>query len=146
MFLFRYPIGIIAFVQFIALSLLGFLNGVNSVVVTCRETNDCVSNLVVSFIFFLMTVVWFGVVWLLAYRVQETRSRRLAVLLIFIELMIIGVANINARGHTDALSLITSVTDIVLASWIILLAIRIGLAKGGRVVTNPRIRTRQRRR
>jgi hypothetical protein len=130
---FRYEVGIIAFVQFVLLSLLGIANGLNSIITTCHNTGrDCVSNLIVSLIFFIITVAWFAFIWVLAYTAQERRSRRLCQLLIAAEGLIALVALFNARHHTDWLSLVTSVIDLLLAIWIIWLAFRLMRAGGGR--------------
>lgn len=121
---FRYGTGFATLVQFILLSLLGIANGLNSIVTTCHNTGrDCVSNLIVSLIFFIITVAWFAFIWILGYTAQERRSKRLAQLLIAAEVLIAMVAYFNARHHTDALSLVTSLIDLALALWIIILAI-----------------------
>lgn len=121
---FRYGTGFATLLQFILLSLLGIANGLNSIVTTCHSTGrDCISNLIVSLIFFIITVAWFAFIWVLGYTAQERRSKRLAQLLIAAEALIAMVAYFNARHHTDALSLITSLVDLALAIWIIILAI-----------------------
>ncbi|HVA10961.1 MAG TPA: hypothetical protein VNG32_02220 [Candidatus Dormibacteraeota bacterium] len=138
-----YQTGIATFIQFITLSLLGIANGANSVVTTCRhDSTNCVSNLIVSLIFFLLTAAWFGVVWVLGYTAQERRSRRLAQLLIAAEGFIALIALFNAKHHTDLLSLATSLLDLCLAVWIIILAFRLMRAGGARVVARPRVRKR----
>jgi hypothetical protein len=146
--IFRYQTGIITFIQFVLLSLLGIANGLNSIVTTCHAAgNDCISNLIVSLIFFILTTAWFAFIWILGYAAQDRRSRRLAQVLIAAEAMIALVALFNARHHTDFLGLATSLIDLVLAIWVIVLAFRLMRAKGGRVVTKQRHgRGRQRRR
>lgn len=136
-----YQTGIAAFIQFVILSFLGIANGANSVVTTCRhDSTNCVSNLIVSLIFFMLTVAWFAAVWLLAYMAQENRSRRLAQLLICAEGLIGLIALFNARHHTDILSLLTSLIDLGLAIWVAWLAFRLMRAGGGRVVARQRRR------
>ena len=138
-----YETGTATLIQFIALSLLNLANGANSVVTTCtREGSDCVSNLLVSIIFYILAVIWFGFLWVLGFAAQDRRSKRLAQVLIGAELFVVMIAYFNARHHSDFLSLATSVIDLVLASWVIFLAFRLMRAKGGRVVVRPR---RQRR-
>ncbi|MGC1176531.1 MAG: hypothetical protein WA843_00510 [Candidatus Saccharimonadales bacterium] len=142
---FKYETAVATLVQFITLSLLGIANGVNSVVTTCHgDKGDCVSNLIVSLIFFILTALWFGAVWVLGYAAQERRSKRLAQLLICAEVLIAMAALFNARHHTDVLSLITSLVDLLLAVWIITLAFRLMRAGGGRVVSRQRGRARRR--
>jgi len=141
-----YQTGIATFIQFVTLSFLNIANGANSVVTTCRhDSTSCISNLIVSLIFFMLTVAWFAAVWLLGYTAQERRSRRLAQLLIAAEAFIALIAFFNARHHTDLLSLGTSLIDLALAFWIIFLAFRLMRAGGNRVVTRGR-RSRSRRR
>lgn len=143
---FKYETGIITFVQFVVLSLLGIANGLNSVVSTCHNSSpDCVSNLLVSLIFFLLTTAWFAIVWVLGWAAQDRRSRGLAQLLICAEALIALIALFNAKHHTDILSLLTSLIDLFLAIWVITLAFRLMRAKGGRVVTRQRPRERRRR-
>ena len=129
-----YQTAVATLIQFILLSFLGIANGLNSVVTTCRHSSsDCFTNTLVSLIFFILTALWFGAVWLLGYTAQERRSHRLAQLLIVAELLIALVALFNARHHTDILSLATSLIDLCLAIWIITLAFRLMRSKGKRI-------------
>jgi hypothetical protein len=142
---FKYETGVITLVQFILLSLLGIANGLNSIVTTCHASgNDCISNMIVSLIYFILTTAWFAFIWILGYTVQDRRSRRLAQVLIAAEALIGLIALFNARHHTDVLGLATSVIDLVLAVWVITLAFRLMRAGGGRVVTKQRGRQRRR--
>ena len=134
-----HQVAVVTMIQFILLSLLGIANGLNSIVSTCSsDHSDCVSNLIVSLIVFILTVAWFAVVWMLGYMAQEQRSRRLAQLLIAAEFIIVFVALIDIRGHTDWLSLITSLIDLILAAWIIRLAFRLMRAGNRRIVRRRR--------
>lgn len=138
-----YETAIATLIQFITLGFLNFANGVNSVVTTCRhDSNDCIENLLVSVIFFMLTTMWFGFVCLLGYLAQERRSKWFALALIGAELLIAMVAYHNATHHTDILGLTTSLVDLVFAGWIILLALRVARSKGKRITRN---RPRQRR-
>lgn len=141
----RYETAIATLVQFITLTLLGIPNALVSIISTCRSHgSDCVSNLLVSLIFFLLTAAWFGFVWVLGYAAQERRSKRLARLLIAAEGLIILVALFNAKHHTNWLGLVTSLVDVFLAVWIIILAYRLSKANGGRIVSRtPRARQRR---
>lgn len=141
-----YETAVATFIQFIVLSFLGIANGLNSVVTTCSHTSsDCISNLILSLIFFILTACWFGAVWLIGFMAQDKRSRRLAQLLIAIEALIALIALFNAQHHTDILSLFTSLVDLALAVWIIFLAFRLMRAGGGRVVVRGRRRRRSSR-
>lgn len=141
---FKYETGVITLVQFIVLSLLGIANGLNSIVSTCRSTSsDCISNLIVSLIFFILTAAWFAFIWILGAAAQERRSRRLAQALIAAEALIALVALFNAKHHTDWLSLGTSLIDLFLAIWVITLAFRLMRSGGSRIVTKHRRRRRR---
>ncbi|HEX7632921.1 MAG TPA: hypothetical protein VF401_01195 [Candidatus Saccharimonadales bacterium] len=136
---FKYETAVITLVQFIVLSLLGIANGLNSIVSTCHtDHGDCISNTIVSLIFFLLTCAWFAFIWVLGYTAQERRSKRIAQLLICAEGLIALVALFNAKHHTDLLGLSTSVIDLVLAVWIITLAWRLMRSGGGRIVSKQR--------
>ena len=144
---FKYETGILTFVQFVSLSLLGIANGLNSIITTCvhqSTSGDCVSNMLVSIIFFIITTLWFAFIWMLGYMAQERRSPILAQVLILMEIFIALIALFNAKHHSDLLSLFTSLVDLTLAVWIILLAWRLMSAKGGRVVSRQRPRKRRR--
>lgn len=130
-------------IQFITLSFLGMANGLNSVTTTCRHTGkDCISNLIVSIIFFMLTALWFGIIWSVGYMAEQRRSKLLARLLIAMELLVAVVAFFNARHHTDILSLLTSLVDLALAVWIITLAVRL-MRSGGKRITRPRQRIKK---
>lgn len=130
----KYQTGIATLIQFLTMSLLGIANGMNSIVTECRaDQSGCTIKIMLSLMFFLLTASWFGAVWILGYMAQESRDRRLAVLLILVELLIIAIALFNAQHHTDALSLFTSIADISLAIWVISLAVRLYRANGKRI-------------
>ena len=143
-----YETGPATFIQFAVLGLLNIATGVQSVVLTCqKDNNDCLGNLLDSFIFYLLILGWFGAVSALGFIAQHRRSQKLAWLLIFAEIAIAGVAfmniKLNLKYHNGWLTLITSIVDLVLAIWIISLAWRLSKASGGRVVTNQRARKRR---
>jgi hypothetical protein len=60
-----------------------------------------------------------------------------------IELLVLVVALFNAKHFPNVLGLITSLTDAIIAGWIIVLAWRLSRAKGGRI-TVPASRPRRR--
>lgn len=140
----KYETGIATLIQFVTLSILNILNGVESIVTTCRQNDgDCVSNTLVSMIFFILVAGFFACIWALGYLAQERRSKRLAQLLIAAEALIAMVAYFNVQHHNNALNLFTSIVDIGLAIWIITLAFRLMRSKGGRVVSKQRTRQRK---
>lgn len=140
-----YQTGVATLIQFVTLSLLGIANGINSSVTTCRKGEDCIVNILLSMVFFILTALWFGAVWILGYFAQERRSKHLALLLIAAEGLIALIALFNAKHHTDFLSLATSLIDLVLALWIILLAFRLWRSGGKRITSAQRPRQRHRK-
>lgn len=143
-----YETGLATMIQFIVLSFLNILTGLDSIIATCRhDSSSCVSNTLTSIIFYILIVAWFGIVCVLGYAAQERRSKRLAQLLILAEVMVAFVAffnvRLNLRYHNGFLSLFTSITDLILAIWIITLAYRLIRAGGGRVVAKQRGRKRR---
>lgn len=144
----QYEVGIITFIQFVLLALLSLANALNSILSTCfHSSNQCVENMIPSIILFIMICVWFAYIWILGYTVQERRTRKLTALLIGSEFAVAMVALFSVKHHNDWLSLWTSIIDLVLAAWVIILAVRIFLAGGGRVVSPYRAgRARVRRR
>lgn len=138
-----YQTGVATLIQFITASLLSFANQVNSSVTTCRAGEDCIVNILLAIMFFVLTALWFGAVWVLGYFAQERRSRKLAFLLIGAESLIALIALFNAQHYTDALGLATSVIDLILALWIIILALRLMRSGGKRITTSQRSRQRR---
>jgi len=139
-----YETGTGTLVQFIVLSFLNIADEINQAVTACRHDGECLSNTILSVIFYLLVVSWFAAIWALGYIAQDRRSKRLAQLLICAEALIALIAFFNAKHHTDILSLFTSIVDLGLAIWVITLAFRLMRAGGGRVVTGGRSRPRQR--
>lgn len=138
----KYQTAIATLIQFIVLSFLGILNALNSMVATCRhDSPNCLSNILVSLVFFVLTAAWFGAIWMLGYMAQENRNKRLAQLLIMVEVFVGLIALFNAKHHTDALGLTTSIIDLMLAIWVISLAIRL-IRMGSRRNTNSRARVK----
>ena len=128
------------------MSFLSMANGLNSTVTLCRANGgECVGDIILSLMLFMLIAGWFGVICFLGYSAQERRSSLLAKLLMVAELATILAASINAKGHTDVLSLATSLIDIALAIWVITLAFRLMRSKGKRVVSHQRTRRRQAR-
>jgi 4-amino-4-deoxy-L-arabinose transferase-like glycosyltransferase len=147
----KYETGIATLIQFVILVFLNIATGVTSAVTTCRsDSANCVSNLLVSLILFLLISVGFGCIWLLGYAAQDRRSKSLARLLMmaeaFIALGAFAFSYFNFKAlqhHNGVLSLITSLTALALALWTITLAYRLSRADGGRIVTKNRNRQRR---
>jgi hypothetical protein len=134
-----YQTSIATLIQFIALVILNIGTGAVSVISDCNKNNGgCVSNLLVSLIFFMLITLWFGAIWILGYHAQERRNKRLAQLLIVAECCIAVVALFNIKHHNNWLSLCTSVLDFCLCIWVITLAFRLIKSGGGRIVVKHR--------
>jgi hypothetical protein len=139
-----YETGTATLIQFIVLGLLNIADALQSIITTCNHPGgDCVGNLLGSVIYYLLIVVWFGVILAFGFAAQHGRSKRLARLLICAELSVIVVAAYNVKldqfgFHNGILSLITSFVDIVVSIWVISLAYRLTKASGGRVVKRQR--------
>ena len=141
--LLHYRTAVAALIQFIVVSLLSLVTGLDSVIGTCSTRhNNCVSNMLGTTLLFLLTAFVFGIIWVIGYAAQDRRSRRLAVLLIIIEAAVLLVAAFNASHHTSLLSLMASLTDASLAAWVIALAVRLIRANGGRIMASQRARQR----
>lgn len=152
--IFRYQVSIIALIQFITISFLGIANAVYSIVSKCIGREECISNALVSIIYFILVAIWFGFIWVLAYTAQERRfSKKINILvilsLIFFEIIIALVSLVNAKGHQDKLGLVTSIIDLAFALWVIILATillfnLIRTHEGRRIVRARRRSTRRR--
>ncbi len=141
----KYETGIATLIQFVTLSGLNIATGIDSVIGGCRAKNtDCLSNTLLSLVFYLLIASWFGAVWFLGFTAQQLRSKRLAQLLICAELTILAVATfsikLNLTNHDSLLSLVTSLIDVGLALWVILLAYRLMRVGGGRIPARQRRR------
>jgi hypothetical protein len=139
----KYETSIVTFIQFIAMSFLYLLVNLGSIITSCRgRSYDCVSNSISSITLSIVVIIAFSCVWLLGYYVQNRRSRRLALLLMFIEVGIFMVELLDARHFPNILSLFTSLLDASLALLVIILALRLYTANGGRIVSRNRNKKR----
>jgi uncharacterized membrane protein len=141
-----YETGIAAFIQFIVVSLFILVTQLGSAVVSCVKGQNCVTNLITSIAFFILTAIAFGVVWLIGYAAQNRRSRRLTRFLICVEIGIalIALFSIKLNSHSrNVIGLIASFGMLVMAAWVISLAFRLMRAGGGRVVASNGRRRRR---
>lgn len=135
----RYETGPATIAQFIVLGFLNIANTINSIIATCRHGSgsDCATNALSSFAYYILIMIWFGIIVALGTLAQVRRNRRLAQLLILAEIAVFLVAGYNIKlgisYHNGALGLITSFVDLVLAFWVISLAYRLLKAGSGRV-------------
>ncbi|HEY4963434.1 MAG TPA: hypothetical protein VIH90_01930 [Candidatus Saccharimonadales bacterium] len=146
---FTYQTATATLIQFVTLTILGVPNAIVSIVSVCRtDATNCVSNSLVSLVFFLLTAMWFGFIFFLGYSAEHRRSRWFAFILIgceFITLLADGY--INFPRDSNILSKGTSLLDSLLSIWIIYLAFRLFIAGNKRIVKKPitaRVRNRKR--
>jgi hypothetical protein len=144
-----YETGIATTIQFIVLSLLNILNAIFSIIDTCVHSSNsggssCAANALTSVVFYILIVAWFGLIALLGFAAQSKRSKRISKTLIAAELMVFVWAGYNIKlgikYHNGALSLFTSLFDLVLSVWVISLAFRLMKAGDSRVVSHRRTR------
>lgn len=139
-----YQVGIAALIHLAVITLFNIANGAQSSVQQCTGAGtDCIGGIITNMLYFILTTLWFGAVWLLAVAAQERRGRSLVVLLLIAELMIFVVASFNFQHGSNPLGRITSLVDMLLALWVGFLAIRLWLAGGGRVTSSQRARSRR---
>ena len=134
----RYETGIATLIQFTALAFLNFVYNIGNGIRVCSKEGGCVSTLLTDLLYVLLLAMWFGIVWIIGYAAQDRRDKNLAKVLVGAEILIAGVAFINARHHPDPFGLIISLLDIGLAVWVIILAIRLIRADGGRITRATR--------
>jgi cytochrome c biogenesis factor len=140
----KYETGTATLIQFTTLALLGIPDAIVSIISSCSKPHTaCVTNSFFSVVFFILVTGWFCTVWILGSITQQRRSRRLAWLLIIVEFMTMLVALFNSRHDSNVLTRGTSVLDVLLAAWVIFLAVRLARAKGGRIVSSARSRRRK---
>lgn len=141
--LLKYETGIATFIQFVVLSLLNIINVVGSTVSQCGTGHsDCVWGAFANMVFIILIVLWFGFLWVLGFAAQDRRSKRLAQALILAECMVAIVALFNFKHGHETFARLTSLFNLIMAVYVILLAFRIARAKGGRVVVRGRARVR----
>ena len=140
-----YQTGIATLIQLAVMTLLNVFNGVHTSVNQCTKGygNDCIESVILSLLYFMVLTFWFAFLWILGAAAQDRRSKRMARLLIAAEFMVFSVSIFNARNHNDLLGLVTSLTDALLAAWVIVLAFRLMRSGGARVTSSSRTRRRR---
>lgn len=143
-----YQTGIATLIQLVVLSLFALISQAYSVVDTChKDSGDCINNLLISIIFYVLVAVVFGSVWLVGLFAQNSRNKWLARLLISIEAVIAAVAlfsiKIGLHGEKNVTGLLASLTITVIALWTIVLAFRLTRSEGRRISSSGRRRRRR---
>lgn len=132
----RYQTGVAALIQFISMVFLNFVGLVTGSAQSCTDGSGCIGGILINLIYFLLISAWFAFLWVLGYAAQDRRSKRMAQVLILAEGLVVLVSLFDARHYPGVLGLFTSVVDCALAVWVILLAVRLMRAEGGRIVRN----------
>lgn len=142
-----YQTGIGTMIQFILLSFLTLASQVVTVISACtKENGNCLQDLSIAIIFYILVAVLLGTIWLIGLGAQHRRSRRLAQLLICAEGLVALIAlfslKLSLHGGKNILGLTISGGIFLLAIWIISLAYRLMKASGGRVSSGGQRRRR----
>lgn len=142
-----YQTAVVSLIQFISIMILGVPDTVINIVSTCHnDSSNCVSNMIVSLIFYLLTAGWFLIIVLLGWAAQKKRSRQFAVILIGFEFITLVVAGyIDFPHDTNVLAKGTSLLDALLSLWVMYLAFRVFLSGGKRIVKRQNVITRARK-
>lgn len=131
----RYETGIATTIQFIVITALNFISGFSGTIHQCRTSSSgCVSDVITNLIFFILLTVMFGILWVVGFAAQDRRSRRIAKLLIAGELFLCLVGLFDLMHTKESIiNDIISVIEVASSLWISWLALRLIMAKGGRV-------------
>lgn len=135
-----YEAGTATLIQFIVLGFLNIATALQSIISTCspHSGGDCVGNLFTSIIYYILIVIWFGIILGIGLAAQQRRSKRLAQLLILCEIAVLLVASYNIKLNLGKFSgyinFFTSCADVILCIWVIYLAYHLSKSSGGRVV------------
>jgi hypothetical protein len=136
-----YETGVATLAQFVVMGFLNIAVQIDSIITTCTHSGgDCLGNAITSIGFYIAVMIWFGFVMVVGYAAQARRSKRVAQLLIAIEALVALVALYNIKSHSGFFGFVTSLVDVVLAIWIIILAYRLMKSGGRRVVNKKRVR------
>lgn len=128
-------------VQFFTMVVLGVPNTIINIVSSCHSNQDsCVSNSLVTLVFYLLTAGWFGLIMLVGFIAQRKRSRQFAILLGGLEFITFVVAGYIDYPHdSNILAKTTSLIDAALSIVVIYLALRLFFSGGRRIVKKPLI-------
>lgn len=140
--------GIATLIQLVALSLFAVISQASSVVTTCRkDSGDCINNLIISVVFYLLVALVFGGIWVVGLLAQNSRNKWLARLLIGIEAMVAAVSlftvKIGLHGEKNIPGTLASLTIAAIALWTITLAFRLTKYEGRRIASSGRRRRRR---
>ena len=131
----KYETGVAVTIQFVAVTILNFVGGSITTIKDCTgNSTNCISNLVISVLYFGFLTLCFGFLWIVGFIAQDRRSIRLSKILIFIEgfVFLFGLYEFSHYSSSITKTII-GLVEIITAIWVSWLALRILRAKGGRV-------------
>ncbi|HET9173976.1 MAG TPA: hypothetical protein VFN56_01700 [Candidatus Saccharimonadales bacterium] len=131
----RYQTGVAALIQFIAMTVLNFINGIVSSVQGCTNGDGCLGSVTINLMFFILITFWFAILAVLGYAAQDRRSKGITQLLLAAEILVVLIALFDTRHWPNIFGLISSLIDAGLALWVAILAFRLLRAKGSRITT-----------
>ena len=133
----KYETGIATTIQFIGLTALNFISAIYTSTNQCMKgsgSGSCVSDIVLEVVYFLVITFWFGFLWMAGFATQDRRSKRIAQFLILAEGLVFLVGLYGIVKHRDSLiGILISLAEIFTSVWVAWLALRLILARGGRV-------------
>lgn len=135
-----YQTGIATTIQFIVMTILNLIDAFSKSIHQCTiNTGTCAGNVVLYVLYFIMLTIGFGVILAIGFAAQDRRSRRLAQLLILIELVILLISMFDFQHANPALfTQASNIVGALLAVWVMWLSFRLIRARGGRVVSRHR--------
>ncbi len=137
----KYETGIATTVQLIFVTVFNIINGTASSIDQCtNNSGNCVSNIVLSLLYFMVLSVGFVILWLIGMETQDKRSKRLAQLLILGEFVVAGISIFDLTHRDPSITgRMSSFVDGVFSIWVIILAVRLLRANGGRIKKHSRL-------
>ena len=140
----KYETGIATTVQLIFVTVFNIINGAASSIDQCtNNSGNCLSNIVLSLLYFMVLSVGFVSLWLIGMETQDKRSKRLAQVLILGEFVVAGISLFDLTHQDPSITgRISSFVDGIFSIWVIVLAVRLLRSNGGRIKKRSRSRMR----
>lgn len=137
----RYETGTATLIQFAVITLVALLTQIRGVIESClKNGSECVSDSVISILYVILLAMWLGFVSVIGYAAEDRRSKRLAQLLLVLQIMILGPILMNIRGSHNPFDRLGSLIDLAVCVWVVILAWRLMSSNGGRIVNKSMVR------
>jgi hypothetical protein len=138
----RYETGTATLIQFAVITIVALLTQIRGVIESClKNGSECVSDSVISILYVIILAMWLGFVSVIGYAAEDRRSKRLAQLLLVLQVMILGPILMNIRGSHNLFDRFGSLIDLAVCVWVIILAWRLMASNGGRIVNKSMVRS-----